>query len=236
MTKKTALIIGGSGGIGMAIAKTMVQKEIKVYASHYKAQFVETDLNSCHIDVTDIESVKKAISTITAEQAIDIVVYSASLKIENKPLLSLQWDDYSRHMDVQLKGLFNVLEALKEQLKLKVKTKFIVILTEYCIGKPPASLTHYITAKYALMGMAKSMAVELSKYNCTVNMISPGMTSTYLISNLPPKLVELTAMNNPLKRIAEPNDIASAVMFFAGDESDYLNGVNLTVNGGSTMN
>lgn len=85
------------------------------------------------------------------------------------------------------------------------------------------------------MGMAKSMAVELAKYNCTVNMVSPGMTSTNLISNLPQKLIEITAANNPLGRIARPKDVANVVLFLASDEAEYINGTNILVNGGGIM-
>lgn len=232
---KAALIIGGSGDIGAAIAQKMAQKGIKVYSSYYNEKPNTSHINFFNIDVTNIDSTKEAFSKILDEQKIDIVVFSVTTKIENKPLISLQWNDYSKHIDVQIKGLFNVVEALKEQIRIKNKIKFIIILTEYCIGKPPASLSHYITAKYGLMGMAKSMAVELTKYNCTVNMVSPGMTSTSLISNLPPKLIEITAKNNPLERIAEPEDVANIVLFLASDESDYINGTNILVNGGGNM-
>jgi len=235
MNKKTAVIIGGSGGIGTAIAKKMVQKGTRVYSSYHKGKPTDSDINFFKMDITDSDSVKREFSKIIDEQKIDIVVFSVTTQIENKRLLSLQWADYSQHIDLQIKGLFNVIRGMDAQLRLKNKTKFIIILTEYCIGKPPASLSHYVTAKYALMGMAKSMAVELARYNCTVNMVSPGMTSTNLISNLPHKLVEITAANNPLKRIAESDDVANLVLFLASDESDYINGVNILVNGGGVM-
>ena len=131
--------------------------------------------------------------------------------------------------------MFNVIKSMKEHIKTKQKTKFVIVLTEYCTGKPPSGLSDYVTAKYALMGLAKSMSAELAKYNCTVNMVSPGMVKTKLISNLPPKLVEMTADNNPLKRIAEPSDVAKVILFLSGEGSDYLNGVNILVNGGGVM-
>lgn len=232
---KTALIIGGNGDIGSAIAQKMVQRGMKVYASYYGEKPDTPSINFFPIDVTNLDSVAGAFSQILTEQKIDSVIFAVAAPIENKPLISLQWDDYSRHIDVQIKGLFNVVEALKGHIRLKNKMKFIVLLTEYCVGKPPASLAHYITAKYGLMGITKSMAVELAKYNCTVNMVSPGMTSTSLISNLPQKLIELTAQNNPLKRIAKPEDVANVVLFLASDEADYINGANILVNGGGVV-
>ena len=85
------------------------------------------------------------------------------------------------------------------------------------------------------MGMAKSMAIELSQYDSTVNMISPGMVETPLLDDLPSKLVEMTAYQNPMKRNAVPKDVSNAISFLASDQSDYLNGTNITLNGGGKM-
>ena len=79
------------------------------------------------------------------------------------------------------------------------------------------------------------LAVELAEYNSTVNMLSPGMVDTKLIENLPPKLIEMTAYQNPLKRIGTTTDIAKVVSFLASEESDYINGVNIPVNGGNIL-
>jgi len=241
-SKKTALIIGGGGGIGSEITRSMVKKGIKVYATYHdtspepKLEDIKGSLlNLCKMNLIDSESVKDSIKKILRDNKIDIVVFSATLPIENKPIMKMEWQDIEKHIDIQVKGLFNVFECLKEQIANKYKTKFIIILTEYVVGKPPASLSHYITSKYSLFGFAKCMAVELAKYNCTINMISPGMVKTDLISNLPHKLIELTEQNNPLKRIAIPKDISNLVLFLSSDESDYLNGANIIINGGGIM-
>ena len=234
---KTALVIGGNSGIGSEAARCLAENGIKVCATYHKDKKNIQDLISTYqTDLLNEGSVKSTLQKILKEhKQVDIVVFSVSQPIKNKSLLNLEWKDFEEHLDLQIKGLFCVVQNLKEQIQAKHKTKFIIILTEYCIGKPPAGISHYVAAKYCLMGLAKSMAAELSKYNCTVNMISPGMVETSLISNLPPKLVELTAENNPLKRIATPKDVANVILFLSGDDSDYLNGANITVNGGSVM-
>ena len=124
---------------------------------------------------------------------------------------------------------------LKTQFEKKHKTNIIIILTEFIIGKPPKMLVPYIIGKYALLGLSKVLAVELAEYNSTVNMLSPGMVDTKLIEDLPPKLIEMTAYQNPLKRIATTTDIAKVVSFLASEESDYINGVNIPVNGGNII-
>ena len=108
-------------------------------------------------------------------------------------------------------------------------------MTEYCIGKPPKGVAAYLTAKSALLGLSKVLSLELAEAKSTVNMISPGMVETKLIENLPKKLIEMTAYNNPLKKIASAEDIANVISFLASNDSDYLNGVNIPINGGNVQ-
>lgn len=240
--KKNALVIGGTGGIGNEVVRALIKSGMKVCATYYenkdvaekmKSEFKEYGFSVYQMDLSDGISVKNALNKIIENyKTLDIIVFSATIPTKNRQLLSMEWEDFQKHIDVQTKGLFYVTKNLMSQIKSSYRTKFIVILTEYCIGRPPTGLSDYITAKYSLMGFAKSMASELAKYRTTVNMISPGMTETDLISNLPPKLIEMTAQNNPLKRIALPKDIANVVLFLASDDSDYINGANIVVNGG----
>ena len=237
---KIALVIG-SGGIGIEVSKTLVNKGMKVCLS-YNKNSPEEKLNNVqsiklyNINVKEKETIAKTISDIIEKNGkIDSVIYCVSCPIDNKKIHDLNWEDFQEHIDIQIKGLFLVIQALKPLIDKNHKIKFVAVLTEYCIGKPPSMLSHYITAKYGLMGFVKCMASELIKNNSTFNMVSPGMVSTNLLSNLPPKLVELTAFNNPMKRIAEPSDIAKVVSFLASEESDYLNGVNITINGGNVL-
>jgi len=244
MDKRVALVLGGTGGIGQEIIKLLLKEGMDVCSTYHNQEKRDESLQGLSketvslykMDLSDKTSVDRAFGEILKKhERIDTVVFSVTLPIENKPILKMEWEDFEKHINLQVGGLFNVVRNLKGQIRTKHKTKFIIILTEYCIGKPPSGLAHYVTAKYSLMGFAKSMAGELAKYNSTINMISPGMVNTDLLSKLPPKLVELTAENNPLKRIAVPKDVAGVVLFLAGENSDYLNGVNIAVNGGGVM-
>ena len=243
MDKKNALVIGGSGGIGSEIVRTLAAKGFHVSFTYFQNKDRAAELQTAGLDAVgypmDLLSeseIEGGIARILKDQGgVDVVVYSVTTPILNKNLLMTQWQDHLEHFQLQTKGLFHVVQALKERIRLKMKLKFIIIGTEYCLGRPPSGLSHYVQAKYSLMGFAKSMVVDLARYQCTVNMVSPGMVATPLIARLPPKLIEMTAEANPLKRIATPKDVANAVAFLADDASDYLNGVHLTVNGGNTM-
>jgi len=236
MSNKTVLVVGGSGGIGKAVMETLSQKGYHVCGTYHTSSTTSDNFEFYRMDLSDEGSVKAAISNILKKHThIDIVIFSATAPVRPKPIFKATWGDFEEHLSIQLKGLNAIVQNLSEQIKSKHKTKFIIILTEYCIGNVPSGLSPYVAAKYSLMGFAKSLAVELAKYECTVNMVSPGMVNTNLISKLPPKLVEITAEKNPLKRIAEPRDVAHVVLFLADEKSDYLNGVNIPVNGGETL-
>ncbi len=241
--EKSALILGGCGGIGIEISKRLLKEGFNVMIGYHndtsrdwaKKELVNTENISFYkIEVTDEFSVKDSITkAIKYKGKIDSVVYSVSIPITNNRISNLIWKDFQDQIDVQLKGFFNVIKAFELQIKEGYPIKFVVILTEYCLGRPPAMIAHYVSAKYALMGFTKSMAAELSNTKCTFNMVSPGMVNTKLISSLPPKLVEITAERNPQKRIALASDIAGVISFLLSKNSDYLNGVNIPINGGN---
>jgi 3-oxoacyl-[acyl-carrier protein] reductase len=246
MSNKIALILGGNGGIGNSATKRLIEDGMHVCATFCKnrdqvdklknepntaGKLTEYKCNA--LDSTELTKTVRDIKDTFGN--IDVIVFSLTSSFKNSKLLDLEWSDYQEHFELQLKTLFHVTKALNEQMSAKHKTKFIVLLTEYCIGSPPKGLSHYLTSKYAAMGMAKAMAVELAEYGSTVNMISPGMVETPLLDSLPSKLVEITAYQNPLKRNAVPEDVSNTISFLASDQSDYLNGTNILINGGGKI-
>ncbi|MDO8425121.1 MAG: SDR family oxidoreductase, partial [bacterium] len=103
------------------------------------------------------------------------------------------------------------------------------------MGEPVPRFTPYVAAKYALMGFAKCMAIELARFGCRTNMVLPGLTATPLTAGVPPKLFELEAAQNPLGRITTPEDVAAVVAFLVSEDAAYLNGAQISVNGGARI-
>jgi 3-oxoacyl-[acyl-carrier protein] reductase len=242
--KKVALVIGGNGGIGYSISKRLINDGLRVCATYFNnknnieslEKYGEDIFLNYKCDVRSEVEVNDVIDNIILKlRKIDVVVFTVSPSLNNKRILDLTWNDYSEQVELQIKSIFFFVKALGDLIKSKNRIRFIIILSEYCIGKPPKGLSHYVTAKYAAMGMAKTMATELAQYNCTVNMISPGMVDTRLLDGLPPKLIEITADQNPMKRIAIPEDVSNLVSFLSLNESDYLNAVHININGGGVM-
>lgn len=245
MNQKIALIIGGTGGIGSVIAKAFLKRGDKVCVTYRDKSSAEKifseysaspDLFMYAMDLAEPDSIHKAVERVVHEHdAVDVIIYAPTMEVRHAPIVNLEWERCEEQLHIQVRGLFCVVKKLLAPSQRKRKMKFIIISSDYTIGKPPAGIADYVMAKYALMGLAKAMAVECVKYNMTFNIVSPGMTDTDLLSALPSKVVEIAALNNPLKRIAKPEDVSNAVLFLAEDASDYLNGVNITINGGGTM-
>lgn len=233
MEEKISLIVGGNGGIGSETAKLLDERGFTVCLFDKTHSEKSINKDSFNVDVMDIEMIRESLSSIIKKYSrIDSVVFTITNEILNKSILETDWGEFQKHIDVQIKGFYNLICAISS-LKLDNKIKFIIVLTEYCFGKPPSKIAPYITAKYGLMGLVKSMASEFNPKKFTFNMVSPGMVNTNLLKNLPPKMSELTSYNNPMKRIAEPIDVARVIAFLISDEADYLNGVNIPINGGN---
>ena len=155
--------------------------------------------------------------------------------MENKLIIEKNWAEYQKHIELQTKSFFQIIKLLVPIMKTKKHGKIVNILTAYTNGKPPTGISDYIVGKYSLLGLAKSLAVEVGKDGITVNCISPSMTETPLISHLPEKLKEFSANQVPIGRLAKPSDIASLALFLCSKQSDYISGENIMVSGGSIM-
>jgi len=235
---KVALVIGGSGGIGSAIVSRLILDGFKVYSTYYKNPPINKlkNINYMKCDLLNESDIKNIINLITKNsQYIDVIIFSVSTEIKNTRILDLSAKDIELHLKIQVLSFLKLIQLLKPQFDNKYKTKIINVLTEYCIGRPPKGVAAYLIAKSALLGLSKVLSLELAESKSTVNMISPGMVQTKLIENLPKKLIEMTAYNNPLKKIASSEDIANVISFLASNDSDYLNGVNIPINGGNVQ-
>ena len=126
---------------------------------------------------------------------------------------------------------------MKEIAPLMEASKYgkVVFLTTQATEQFNSEWLHYVTAKSALNGYTKALAFELAPLGIRVNLVSPGMTDTELVADIPEKAKLLTAARTPLKRLASPVDIANAISYLLSEESDFITGETVRVNGGQVM-
>ena len=165
---------------------------------------------------------------------IDVFVNCAATSIPPVKVVDLMWSDFINQIELNIKVNLIIINKLLPRMLDNKFGKIVTIGTIYS-DKPQANLTHYITAKAALNGFTKSLALELAPRGINVNMVSPSVISTDLTADIPEKVKLLTASQTPLRRLAVVDDVAGAVSFLVSDKSNYLAGENIRINGGQLM-
>ncbi|ATW26964.1 SDR family NAD(P)-dependent oxidoreductase [Candidatus Formimonas warabiya] len=241
MGKKVILITGGSSGLGAKFVDTLcAEGDNCVYFTHIEppGTMVKTPPGAfaMRCDQRDEGEIAYCVSTIQASQGrIDVLVNNACPSFKPGDFLASDWNLFQDLIDVNVKGSYLFMREVSEIMKTQGYGRMINILSSYVLNVPPEKLSFYITAKYALLGLSKAAAAELCKYGITVNMLSPGMMSTQLTAYLPPKFLEVSGQRHPMKRLATTADVAGVLKFLISEDANFLNGVNIPVNGGETF-
>ena len=161
------------------------------------------------------------------------IVHLAASKFENIRFKDASWKKLQNDINISLKSLLIILNRFLPQLAKQKKGKIVVMLSSVVLNTPPKNLTHYTVVKYSLLGLVKSLASEYADKNIQINAISPSMVDTKFLENINEKIVEISAYNHPLKRNATVEDITPTIKFLISNESDYMNGINIPITGGS---
>jgi 3-oxoacyl-[acyl-carrier protein] reductase len=245
-SKKVALVIGGTGGIGQEVCYSLANDGYDV-AIHYirnrkLAEEIRDEILAqgskaviIQSDITDLLSVDEMIKKILRKlTTITTVVNCSTIRVPNIKFENLDWESFQKHFELNIKGTFNILKYVVPVMTAERYGKIISITTQY-VETPKPELSYYITAKSGLSGLIKSLSLELAPKGIRLNLVSPGMTDTALISDVPEKVRLLTATQTPLRRLATTGDIAGVISFLASEKSDYLSGETIRVNGGQVM-
>jgi 3-oxoacyl-[acyl-carrier protein] reductase len=241
-----ALVIGATGGIGAAVSVMLAKEGFKVVIAYNKNEQRAVSLRETinenggnawigQCDVRNRDSVFELVETVTKRYgAIDAVVNCSTEKIVPTKILELVWDDFQMHFDNQIRGLLNIVQAGVPSMAKARYGKIISLDTQY-VDAPEPNLSAYIAAKGASRALSKSLAFDLAPKGINVNMVSPGITDTEQIADVPERVRLLNAAKTPLMRLATPEDVAKAVTFLATSQSNFICGEIIRVNGGRVM-
>jgi len=227
-TGKVILILGGTGSIGSSIAD-LLEKNGDTVIRHGMH-------GSYGFDIQKEKNAGEFVERIMKEFGrVDGMVNSLSAKIAIGNFEKKTWQNFTDHFDVQLKAAVEVEGRIIPHMKKTGKGKIVHILTSYVIGTPPSSISEYITAKYAMLGLTKAMAKELGRHHITVNAVSPGFIKNEFSSIVPEKLSEIIVAQTPLGSLTTEQDVASSVSFLLSDDADHITGENINLSGGHVM-
>ncbi len=242
---RVAIVTGAARGIGKAIAETLAQRGANVVVVDLRMKLAEetakeitaktgADAIALEADVSDRESVNAMIkSALEKFGKIDILVNNAGITRDGL-IMRMKEEDWDMVLDINLKGAFNCAQALARPM-MKQRYGRIINITSVSGVVGQAGQTNYSSSKAGLIGFTKALAKELGSRNITVNAVAPGFIETVLTDDLPEEIKEFSMKMTPMARFGKPEDIANAVAFLAAEESSFITGVTLQVDGGMVM-
>ncbi|RAK18930.1 3-oxoacyl-[acyl-carrier-protein] reductase [Anoxybacillus vitaminiphilus] len=241
---KTAVITGGANGIGLEAAALFAREGAKVAIVDFDAATGEKRAEELkkqglqaaffQVDVAERISVDKMVEDVVNHfETIDILVNNAGIT-RDALLTKMSEEQFQQVLDVNLKGVFNCTQAVVPYMIAKGKGK--IINTSSVSGVyGNVGQTNYAAAKAAVIGVTKTWAKELGRKGINVNAVAPGFTETTMTAKVPEKILNQIVTMIPLQRLGKPSDIAYAYLYLASDESNYVNGTVLHVDGGIMM-
>lgn len=234
LENKVAVVTGGGKGIGLSISEKLASSGAKVYAlGRSEVHNIDSKFNIIYrqCDVSNLESVTEVLNNIQKESGtIDILVNNAGITKDNL-ILRMTESDFDDVININLKGVFNTCKVAS-RFMLSQKQGRIINIGSIVGTTGNAGQSNYAASKAGLIGFTKSLAKELAGRNILVNLIAPGYVLTEMTNKLSEEQVNAFKDNIPLKRAGEPSDISDVVAFFASNESRYITGQVLHVDGG----
>lgn len=245
---KVAIVTGGARGLGKAFCLAMAQEGSLIVV----ADILDTDARAVaseiverggaaiavKADVTSEEDMTMIVEkAVQAYGRIDILVNNAAMVygIKRRAFTDIPASEWDRMMSVSVGGAFFCSKAVFPHMREQGKGKIVNISSETAFTGSKGFL-HYVTAKGALISFTRALAAEAGQYGICVNCLAPGFTDTEAARTLTSDIDKYDVSLTPLKRLGQPEDMIGAILFLCSDESDFVTGQTLVVNGGRYMN
>ena len=238
LKSKNFIVTGASGGIGNSIVQRLYENGANILATGTKLEKLEElkakfdNIKILKFDISHHEKIEEFINNATDELggSLDCIVNNAGITKDNLTI-RMSLEEWSKVIDINLTSTFLMCKySIKKMLKNKAGK--IINITSVVGHTGNVGQANYTASKAGIVAMSKSLAIEYAKKNVNVNCISPGFISTAMTDQIDEKYKEAIIAKIPSNRLGKPEDIANAVIFLSSDQSDYINGETIHVNGG----
>ena len=238
---KNIIVTGASGGIGNSIVRKLCEKGANILASGTKLEKLEKlksenkNIRILKFDISEIEKIDQFIENASSELGgnLDCLINNAGITQDNLAI-RMSVEEWKKVIDINLTSTFLMSKSAIKKM-LKNKSGKIINITSVVGHTGNLGQANYTASKAGIIAMSKSLAIEYAKKNININCISPGFIKTAMTDKIDEKFKEIIISKIPSARLGEPEDIANAVLFLASDQSNYINGETLHVNGGMYM-
>jgi len=241
LENKNIIVTGASGGIGNSIIKKLNEAGANILASGTRIEKLEElkkkfeKIKILKFDISQSDKIEEFIENATSELggSLDGLINNAGITQDNLAI-RMSLDEWQKVININLTSTFLMSKfAIKKMLK--NKSGKIVNITSVVGHTGNLGQANYTASKAGIVAMSKSLAIEYAKKNINVNCISPGFIKTAMTDKIDDKFKEVIVSKIPSARLGEPDDIANAVLFLSSEQSNYITGETLHVNGGMYM-
>ncbi|OQA21827.1 MAG: 3-oxoacyl-(acyl-carrier-protein) reductase FabG [Actinobacteria bacterium ADurb.Bin346] len=243
LENKVCIVTGGAAGIGKKITESMLYEGATVCifdineergaetTGELSKKYGKEKIVFFEVNVADEEQTAEAMESIAEKYgSIDVLVNNAGITLDNL-IIRMSLDDWKKVLDINLTGAFICSkQAVKHMLKKRAGR--IINISSIVGVRGNAGQCNYSASKAGLIGLTKSLAREVSSRNINVNAIAPGYIETEMTAKLDEKIKEKLVSSIPSGKLGLPGDVASAVVFLAGPEAEYITGTVLSIDGG----
>ncbi len=241
LQNKIAVITGGAAGIGLATTELFLKEGATVIiwdidpSGEATAVRLRNDGYTVRfqaVSVADKLQVNNAAAEVIKEFGrIDILINNAGIT-KDKTLLKMEQDDWDKVLSVNLTGVFNCTQVVAQQMKQQNYGRIVSASSNVGL-RGNYGQTNYVATKSAIIGMTKVWALELGRFGITANCIAPGFIETQMTNAIPEEVKQKLTPMIPAGHWGKPIDIAYGYLYLASDEAAYVNGICLTIDGGS---
>jgi 3-oxoacyl-[acyl-carrier protein] reductase len=243
LKNKVCIITGAARGIGKATAIKFSLNGAKVVICDMDDAFVQSavkelseygDVTGFAVDVTRPEEIRQMVNEVLKKFGkIDVLINNAGITADSS-LMKMTSEQFDRVIDVNLKGTFNCTKEIAPAMIQGGKGK--IINASSVVGiYGNFGQTNYAASKFGVIGMTKTWAKELGRKNINVNAVAPGFIMTEMTMKMPENVLNMMKEKSPLNKLGKPDDVANVFMFLASDESDFIHGAVISVDGGVVL-
>jgi len=238
LKNKNIIVTGASGGIGNSIVEKLHDHGANILATGTRIEKLEELKEKCKnikilkFDISQHEKIEEFINNATEALggSLDCTVNNAGITKDNLAI-RMSLEEWTKVIEINLTSTF-LMSKYSIKKMLKNKSGKIINITSVVGHTGNAGQANYTASKAGIVAMSKSLAIEYAKKNININCISPGFISTAMTDQIDEKFKEAIIAKIPSNKLGKPEDIANAVIFLGSDQSDYINGETLHVNGG----
>ena len=241
LENKKIIVTGATGGIGNSIVERLSDAGAKIVATGTRIEKLEElkskfkNIDILKFDISKSDEIEEFIENATKQLGggLDCLINNAGITQDNLAI-RMNIDEWKKVIDINLTSTFLLSKfAIKKMLKNKYGK--IINITSVVGHTGNLGQVNYTASKAGIVAMAKSLAIEYAKKNININCISPGFIKTEMTDKIDDKFKEAIISKIPSSRLGKPEDVANAVLFLASDQSNYINGETIHVNGGMYM-